>query len=156
MSLMKVFAGGPVNAPPHTLHPRQSRKAAKVSQSQRQRCTSVSALKAQAATTLLLCRTTTRLPTASAGDEVYQTSTLKSGHDGTTVKRIDTGRLLDETIITQAAEMMVARGNAKMIGIDPTTAWVTMVGLVAAVGGWAMTMLVARTILPSNTRAVAL
>jgi hypothetical protein len=127
-----------------------------VSQSQQQRCTSVNALKAQAATTLLLCRTTTRLPTASAGDEVCQTSTLRSGHDGTTVKKIDTGRLLDETTNTQAAEMVIARGNAKMIGIDPTTALATMVGLVAAAGGWAMTMLVARTILPSNTRAAAL
>jgi hypothetical protein len=72
------------------------------------------------------------------------------------VKKIDTGRLLDETTNTQAAEMVIAQGNAKTIGIDPTTTLATMVGLVAAAGGWAMTMLVARTILPSNTRAAAL
>jgi hypothetical protein len=98
----------------------------------------------------------TRIRTASAGDEACQTSTPKSELDGTTVKKIDTGRLLAETITTQVAEMMTARGNAKMTGTGPTTALATTVGLVVAAGGWAMTMLVARTILPSNTRAAAL
>ena len=152
MLLTKTSEGGRDNA---LLH-RQSRKAARVNQNQRQRCTSVNARRAQADTMPLLHRKTMRHHTASAGDEAYQTSTPKSELDGTTVKKIDTGRLLAETITTQVAEMMTARGNAKMTDTGHTTALATTVGLVVAAGGWAMTMLVARTILPSNTRAAAL
>jgi len=127
-----------------------------VSQSQQQRCISANALKAQAVTTLLLCRTTTRLLMASADDGACQTSTLKSEHGGTMVKKIDTGRHLDVTIATQVAETTLARGNAKMIGIYRTSVLATMVGLVAAAVGWATTMLAVRTILPSSTRVAAL
>jgi adenylosuccinate lyase len=71
------------------------------------------------------------------------------------VRKIDTGRLLDvTTLITRVVEM-IARGNAKMIGIDHgTTASTTTVGLMAA--GWTTMALVVRTTLLSSTRAVAL